>query len=521
MRQTRPTNQPFRGPTDRTDAAARASLFDGPKEVRTGRDQTIAVSKWDRYQAGTEAAAGGSFGEALEQHKGPAWAGFAREVFTKLYGATEKKPVPAEDRPQGSEWVEKLHDTAEALPEYRALRERARRDAWACGVAAGEALKVVAGQVQPPTQDPQQIQDELDFVKSLMAGEGGEGKKTSPTHMRRLAALQRQLQAAKEEVGQATQMLAHRAPSIRSALRAGCVAANEAIDEMEGAMAALGAGEGSGFRSTVKLPPKVLRDALMKNDKLRRIAKLAGRMKAAAIAKQRTKARPGAEELCDVTAGDNLQRLLPVELGNLADETTEALLYRRLMEGSALNYELRGKEHRSEGPIILAVDESGSMSGAPDEWSKAVMCGLLEIAARQKRPAYLIHFDGGVTRVDEWLNPSEMTLASIEDAAMHFTGGGTSIGAALTEAADVMERNEGPWKRADVVLVTDGDSWDVEVQNKAIERIKNRGGHLYYVGIGQNPPEHLKAAADESLVLGREDCTKGDTSKISSAVFAI
>ena len=517
MRQTRPTTPPPAFPSERADLAVRESMFDGPREVKTGRDQTAVVSRWDRFLAASEAADGGSYREAVDKHKSGAWAGFCREMFSSLYGATDTKHVEPADRPHGADWVEKLHDAADALPEYRGLKERARRDAWATGIAAGEALKVLADQVQPPTQDPQTIQDELDFIKSLMT----EGGKTSPTHMRRMAALQRQLQAAKEEVGAAVSRLAARMPTVRSAIRKGCLAANEAIDEMEGAVSALGAGEGTGIKSATKVPPKVLRDTLMKNSKLRRIAKLAGRMKAAAIQKQRTKARPGAEELCDVTAGNNLQRLLPVELGNLADEDTEALLVRRLHENSAMVYELRGKEHRSEGPIILVVDESGSMQGAPDEWSKAVMFGLMEIGARQKRPVYLVHFDGRVTRTDEFLNPAELTLKAIEDCVMHFTGGGTSIGAALAHAADVMHKNEGPWKRADVILITDGISGDYDQQKAALKRIKDRGGHFYYVGIGCTPPDHLEEEADESLVLGREDIKKGDTAKVSSAVFSI
>lgn len=484
-------------------------------ELKNGNDSTLAVPKWERIVAAGEAAGGGSFADALSKHPGAAWASFARETFSKLYGSVGAKDLPPEERPAGSEWVEKLHETAEALPEYRALKARAARDSWACGVAAGEALKVLAEQVTPPAEDPQKIQDELDLVKSLM-----DSGKTTPQHLRRMASLQKQLQGAKQAVGAATKHLAIKAASIRSALRGGAMKAQQAIDEMDGAMAGLCGGDGTGLASRTSLPPQQLRNELLKNAKLRRVAALAGRMKVTAAYKQRTKARVGQEEICDVGQGDNVNRLLPSELGLLADPTTEAVLYRKINEQAALQYDMRGREKKSEGPIILLVDESGSMSGAPDEWSKAVLFGFLEIAARQNRPCYLVHFDGRVTRTDEFLDGRKLDLKTIADCVSYFTGGGTCIGAALQQAADIMQANTGPWKRADVILITDGQSGDYDYQAAQIKRIKDRGGHLYTVAIGCDPDAILKDESDEVVHLHSDDIRNGDTSKVS-AVFSI
>lgn len=487
-------------------------------ELKTGRDATVTVPRWDRFVAGGEAAGGGSFGEAVEMHEGAAWTGFCREFFSKLYGSggpTGPAAIKPEERPEGAEWVEKLHDMAESLPEWRTLKERARRDQWACGIAAGEGLKVLGQQVTPPKVDPQAIADELDFVKDMMAS-----GKTSPQHLRRMAALQKDLQTAQQDHAAAARLLTTKAASIRSAIRAGAMKGLEAINDMEEAMAGIAAGEGTGIASRANVPPAELRKVLSSNKKLRRIAMLAGRMKHAAIHKQRTKAKIGREEICDVAAGSDITRLLPVELGMLANDDTEALLFRKLNEGAALQYDMRGKAEKKEGPIILCVDESGSMNGAPDEWSKAVLFGLMEVAARQKRPVFLAHFDSSVTRVDEFRDPRNVTLEAIVNCVTHFTGGGTSIGAALGKAATIMESEDGPWKRADVVLITDGEDYEAESQKRAIARIKARGGHLYYVAIGIEPGGLLKAEADESVHLCSEDIQKGDTSKVS-AVFGI
>jgi uncharacterized protein with von Willebrand factor type A (vWA) domain len=508
---------------DQKDHANRIKGVDPVRELKVGRDTTRTVNKWDRYLGAREAAEGGSFGEALAAHdKSTAWAAFARETFSKLYDSGLGNDLPDEERPMGSDWVSKLHESAEALPEWRALKERARRDSWACGVAAGEALRVLAQQVKPPDTDPQAIQDELDFVKSL-AEEGG---KTHPQHLKRLAALQRQVRDANEEHARATQLLSSKSAAVRSALRGAAMKAQDQISEFDDAMLTLGASDGAGIQSRVNAPPQQIRATLMKNAKLRKILKLAGRMKNAAIQKQRTKARPGCEELCDVKPGNDLSRLLPSELVNLGTPDTEAMLYRRIIESSALTYELRGKEQRNEGPIIMAVDESGSMAGQPDEWAKSVAMALMEIAARQNRPFAYIHFNTQVTRVDEVKQPKSMTLAQLEELATYFTSGGTYIGAALEHCAKMLEdahkeRGDKPWKRADVVLVTDGMSGDNDRQNKAIDRIHALGGHLYSIFIGfEGCTDPCDTRADSKMAITARDIASGDPSKLGT-IFSI
>lgn len=518
------TTEVGKNPHDAREHAQRVTKVDPVREMKDGRDTTRNVARWDRYLAAREANDGGSFGEALSTHdKSTAWAAYAREVFSKLYDSgVGVGDLPAEERPLGADWVEKLHESAEALPEWRSLKERARRDSWACGVAAGEALRIIGQTVKPPETDPQAIQDELEFVRQMVENSGG---KTSPKHLKRLAVLGRQVKDAQEEHARSCQLLAGKAAAVRSALRGAAMRAQETISEFDDAMMTLGAGEGAGVISRVNAPPTQVRSALMKNQKLRRILKRAGRMKNAAIQKQRTKARPGCEELCDIKPGNELNRLLPSELVNLATPETEVLLYRKLIESAALTYELRGKEQKSEGPIIIAVDESGSMSGQPDEWAKSVAMALMEIAARQNRAFAYVHFDSRVSRVDQVPNPRSMSLAQLEELASYFTGGGTYIGVALAHVATMMEeaakaRLDKPWKRADVILVTDGISGDRESQTAAIKRIRALGGHLYSFFIGCQPGDPCAELADEKMTISHADINSNDPGKLGT-IFSI
>src|SRR5262249_20966585 len=82
-----------------------------------------------------------------------------------------------------------------------------------------------------------------------------------------------------------------------------------------------------------------------------------------------------------------------------------------------------------QGPIIIAIDESGSMTtdygGMTGEvWSKAVMLALLSIARLQKRDLAVIHFSGpDDLRLDLFPKGEAMPAQVIACASFFFNGG--------------------------------------------------------------------------------------------------
>lgn len=467
------------------------------RELKEGRNATMAVGRWSRYLAAREAAEGGVFGESLSTgvaDKG-AWAAFARETFATAYGLGDSEgELDQTERPAGTEWVAKLHEHVASLPEWAALCARVAGDPWAAGLASAGVIDAAQEAVQPPTSDLQGLQDEVEFIKDLG------GNKLSPKQLRRLAVTNRKLKSAQDEADAALAQATHAGAEIRTALREAIVELNTELDEMDQAMRGLGAGDGAGMMSRVSAPRQQLRDALARNPKLLRVAQLAGRMKVRAIAKQRSKARPGAEVLCDVTTGNDLARLVPSELVNLADETMEALLFRRLSERAATCYELRGREQKAQGPIVMVVDESCSMTGAPDEMAKATALTLMELAARQNRAFAYVRFASSLVGTDLFEQPKSLKLADLEGFVSRFNGGGTSISSGLREAERILKMPRGPWKRADVVLVTDGESSDHREQVAAVKAMRAMGAHVYGVAIGRDA-RISKEVADETIVL--------------------
>lgn len=447
-------------------------------DLKHGEDACYRVTRWSRYLAGREASDDSMFrSQSVEPARGEQWPTLAREVFSNLYG-DESEPIPEDDRPKGTSWMSELHRIADELPAWQALRKRAAGDPWVCGMAAAEVLEQLSDEVEPPRKDAQRLQDHLDFLKELMAEEGGA---SSPDHMRQMANVRRQLDEALEQDKDATARIQANENGIRSVLRDAAKSVTEQLDETEQALSALGGGwgTGNGNASRVDAPRAEIVQAMRRNPKLRRVAQMAGRLKAAAIRKQAMRARPGHEELCDVNPGSDLQRLVPSELVNLATPDTEALLYRKLQERSALTYELRGREQRERGPIIMCVDESGSMSGHRDEWAKAVALSMMEVAARQNRAFSYVHFSSSVSKVTTVKDPKRLKLDELESFVDHFAGGGTRIATALFKAAELIG---GEMRDADVVLISDGCDHGAD-QDRAMKSLAEAGASVYGVAV--------------------------------------
>jgi hypothetical protein len=64
--------------------------------------------------------------------------------------------------------------------------------------------------------------------------------------------------------------------------------------------------------------------------------------------------------------GGDLARILPSEMLRFLDPLTEDKAMLDLIEGRMLQYEIRGKQKKGKGPIVICIDSSGSMDGSPE-----------------------------------------------------------------------------------------------------------------------------------------------------------
>lgn len=253
--------------------------------------------------------------------------------------------------------------------------------------------------------------------------------------------------------------------AIRLAARQGMAEALDEAEAIQNAIAAFGGGYstsagGSGTPREMTAQEKIeLAVRVARSPKLRLIAEMCGRFTRIAMSVQKSRVSNPPSEITSITTGNDLAHLLPCEMGLLGDPDLEDLFYLKFAERRLLQYELEGREPEGRGPIILALDESGSMSerlgGVVKEvWGKSVMLGLLAIARRQKRDLAVLHFSGpNQLRICVFPKGESAPLDLIDEVEFFF-GGGTVFERWMEEAARLVDQDR--FDRADVIVVSDG-----------------------------------------------------------------
>lgn len=239
------------------------------------------------------------------------------------------------------------------------------------------------------------------------------------------------------------------------AANAATTAAQEEVDELSDLRGGIGSGEGDG--ATVSASEMRKRFEMVKDSpQLRRIMALAGRFRRYAQARQRTKTIHGMDDMVGIEPGNDLGRLLPSELAQLADDDLQWLALRRYLERAMLQREHRSLEGEARGPIVVHVDESGSMDGEPIAMAKAFALAMAWIAKHQKRWICLVGF--GIESEGNYLTmaPEAWDDAKLLDWCAHMFAGGTRSQVPLVRTPDKWQELGCPEGKTDIITITDG-----------------------------------------------------------------
>ncbi len=305
---------------------------------------------------------------------------------------------------------------------------------------------------------------------------------------------------------------------VRQALRRGLAEAMAEVERANEAIDAFGGGNGPGFgtengsggRNALTTKEKIaLARRVGKSPKLQQIAAVCGRFTRIALQQQKTRVKHPPDEITSITAGATIERLLPSEMALLATPELEDLFYLKFAEKSLMEYDLIGHEPEGQGPIILSIDESGSMrtnyGGLSGEvWSKAVMLALLSIARLQKRDLAVIHFSGvnastgaNDLRLDLF-QKGDASPAEVITCAEFFFNGGTVFEPWMAKALELVDGSQ--FQKADVICVSDGIA-DVSEQMRGewTKRRTERGMRAYSVLIGSDDGEDLLSEISDAV----------------------
>jgi uncharacterized protein with von Willebrand factor type A (vWA) domain len=239
---------------------------------------------------------------------------------------------------------------------------------------------------------------------------------------------------------------------LRQEMRGAAREAQDAVDDGEAA-ASFGRGFSDVGASEISLSEQFkFAEEMLRNPQLRSLAQRLGRIEILAQQAQKDKMEYVSGEMTNIELGRDLARLLPSELVKLLSPTLRKDWQRRYVEGTLMQYRLRDQEPVGRGPMIVCVDESGSMRGDRLLWAKALSLGLAKTAFKQHRAFAYIPFS---VQTEVYEYPDGVNQEGMLKLAKHNYGGGTEFAPPLRAAVDLLDKSE--FERGDLVFLTDGD----------------------------------------------------------------
>jgi uncharacterized protein with von Willebrand factor type A (vWA) domain len=220
-------------------------------------------------------------------------------------------------------------------------------------------------------------------------------------------------------------------------------------------------------------------------------------MPQSAAATQRTPLRaltttlPGAPgEITGIRFGSRLEQLLPSEALLLRHRLLKKLWRARQAEGRLLAHDTAAvvvdwradpaasaaavgapeAQPLERGPIVLCLDTSGSMRGAPENIARAVVIAALRLAQASRRACRLLAFGGPGELVEHELGAGAAGLQATLALMGQAFDGGTDVQAPIERAVERVR--EAGWAGADLLIVSDGEFGCVRATVEALDRAR-------------------------------------------------
>lgn len=217
-------------------------------------------------------------------------------------------------------------------------------------------------------------------------------------------------------------------------------------------------------------------------------------------------------EIHGVERSGDIARMLPSEALLMGHPKLKYLWHARRAESALVSYRMEGidyiQEQRLEefmeegekktprperGPIVAVIDTSGSMNGEPEIVAKAVVLEAARTAHAEGRDCLLYAYSGPKDVIEHRLSLDPDGLGALLKFLSFSFGGGTDIGV----MEDVVRRlKETTWKKADVIIATDGE-WHASGEVvRAVEKAKTNGTRFHGVQIGNRGQTGLHEICD-------------------------
>ena len=188
-----------------------------------------------------------------------------------------------------------------------------------------------------------------------------------------------------------------------------------------------------------------------------------------------------------ITVGNNLSALLPSELVLLSEKATQDVFFmnfaeKRLQVFASASQASRPDKHK-DGPVIICVDESSSMSGEPLQVAIQLAYAVTIIAKRRHREVLIVAYSNShkMMRVDSLGKDRRKLLEFLSDVYM---GGNDENAMFEWLFQDIMPR-EKKFDTADILCISDFGWVQIDDSVKGlIDEQKASGMKFYGLNIG-------------------------------------
>ncbi len=209
---------------------------------------------------------------------------------------------------------------------------------------------------------------------------------------------------------------------------------------------------------------------------------------------QETRIAGAPGELTGVRFGASLERMLPAEASLLRHPVGRRLWRARHAEGRLLAYDTEAVlvdwkpapaaprqatattaqvQALAHGPMVLCLDTSGSMRGAPELIAKAVVIAAVRSAQASGRGCRLVAFGGPGELVQRDLTGPGGLQAVLDLMGQAFDGG-TDIQSPIERAIETV--HAAAWCSADLLIVSDGEFGCVDSTLQRLDEARSQLG---------------------------------------------
>ncbi len=415
--------------------------------------------------------------EAAGTPKLTAWPEVVSDLWAGLF-----KAAPEMDEAASGPLAKAMQEVMETQ-EWKNLRSHTRLDELGSAIGTVTFGKDFLENLPPEVLDAEQKHHEAGAIEEAIAGlkeRNGMSDEVKAKLDAHAAARRAEAQAALAAAEKAT------GGDIAQAVRIAGRRASEAAqaDAIEAKVWASTWGDDAGTGGEIPLREQIaIARKLKANPAMQLLSKFLGRMKRLAQGAQARKIEKCPEEIVDVETGDDLKSVLPSELVFLKTQAAGLLFAKKYADRNLLQYKKTGTDRAGKGPVIVMIDESGSMGGDRIMWAKAIGLAMAWIAREQKRDIVLGGFAGLRTIWSKRFPGGMIPPKELEAFTAHFYAGGTDYALALTECMRLA--GEDPTKKSDILFISDGECELHGTVRETVEQLKaSLGCRIFSLCVG-------------------------------------